>query len=115
MSIIPQTGEKLPDYDDGPADGVDIDAIHRWLIEHREWGTGAFGREITAIRSVLAALQAAGDATLIKNGTYRMMRQDGARIERLAAWLSNHGHGESVIEHAGNPVEAAINALKDAD
>lgn len=112
MTTLP-TGETLPEYDGGPADGVDIDAMHRWLIEHHEWGTASFGREVKAIRAVLAALQAVGDATLVKNGTYRMLRGDARDVERLAARLTNAGHAGLLIECGGNPVTAAI-ALLDA-
>lgn len=115
MSTIPQTGEKLPDYDDGPADGVDIDAMHRWLTANRRGWYAAPNMgdppAPKAIRDVLAALQAVGDATLVKNGTYRAMRRDGTDIERLTAWLSNNDMNATLIEHDGNPVSAAIDVL----
>lgn len=105
------TGETLPQYDGGPTDEpVDIDALWRWLIEHRPNGWDG-----SAIRDVLAALQAVGDATLVKNQTYRMMRQDGARIERLTAWLASNGYAEVIVQHDGDPVAAAVEALTGID
>lgn len=106
------TGETLPQYDDQHPEGVDIAALWSWLIEHRPNGwRNTIGRDGSAIRDVLAALQAVGDATLVKNGTYRAMRRDGADIERLAAWLANHGLSAALVEHGGNPVNTAITAL----
>ncbi len=109
MTTLP-TGETLPDYDDSPADGVDIAKIHQWLIDNRSW-TGAAYREAQLVRDVLAALQAVGDAQLVKNGTYRLMRRDGADIERLAAWLTHNKLGGKIVEHGGSPVDAAIAVL----
>jgi hypothetical protein len=106
------TGEKLPDYDDGPADGVDTHALHRWLTARSplRWDSNpaALNLEHDLIRDVLAALQAVGDATLVKNGTYRMMRRDGADIEALAAYLTREGYAGPLVEHGGNPVKTII-------
>lgn len=103
-------GETLPEYDDGPADGVDIAKMRAWLVEHRSWG-GSPSMNDPLIREVLAALQAVGDATLIKNGTYRLLRKDAADIERLAARLAR-GHIEMLVEH-GHPVDAANAVIAD--
>jgi len=103
-------GEKLPEYDDGPADGIDVLKLHRWLVAHRKSGSSPRYNE-ALIREVLDALQAVGDATLVKNATYRAMRRDGARVERLAAWLANHGEHTAVLDADGDPVEGAITAL----
>lgn len=104
------TGETLPEYDDQHPEGVDIAALHQWVIDHRSW-PGGIAIEMQRIRDVLAALQAVGDATLVKNGTYRMLRRDAADIERLAARLSRAGHAALVVESGGNPVTAAITLL----
>ena len=105
-------GETLPEYDDEHPEGVDINALWSWLIEHRPNGwRNTIGRDGAAIRDVLAAVQAVGDATLVKNGTYRAMRRDAADIERLAARLSRAGHAALVVESGGNPVTAAITFL----
>lgn len=115
VTILP-TGEKLPDYDDGPADGVDTDAMHRWLTGRLpDYWTSANIREKQLIRDVLAALQAVADATLVKNDTYRTMRRDGVDIERLAAHLSNTGHADLVVDRGGNPVTAVIALLTPLD
>jgi hypothetical protein len=107
------TGETLPDYDDQHPEGVDIDAMHRWLKERDpDYWTPVNIREQAVIRGVLAALQAVGDATLVKNQTYRAMRKEGADIERLTARLANRGHAELIIEH-GTPVDAAIAVIAD--
>ena len=125
MSTIPQTGEQLPDYDDERPEGVDINAVLAWLEERYpgNWGTpdhfDAVNQAIVraghrrAISLVLAAFQAIGDATLVKNGTYRMMRQDGNRVERLAARLANTDKAGLLIEHGGDPVSATL-AILDA-
>lgn len=111
MTMLP-TGEKLPDYDDGPADGVDINALWAWLLQNRPNGwRNTIGRDGSAIRDVIAALQAAGDATLVKNATYRAMRRDGTDVERLAAYLANHGHADLLVDRDGNPVTAVIALL----
>lgn len=120
MTTLP-TGETLPDYDDGPADGVDIDALWSWLVARRadRWGPDApvvikISEEKSQIRDVLTALQAVGDATLIKNATYRAMRKDGADIEHLAARLANTGRSHLIIE-CGGPVGAALAILTELD
>jgi hypothetical protein len=107
------SGETLPDYDDQHPEGVDIDALWGWLIKERPNGwRNTIGRDGSVIRDVLAALQAVGDATLVKNQTYRAMRKEGADIERLTARLANRGHAELIIEH-GTPVDAAIAVIAD--
>lgn len=117
MTTLP-TGEKLPDYDDQQPEGVDTGALYRWLVKHRpeHWGPDApvvthATEEVAQVRDVLAALQAVGDATLVKNGTYRLMRQDGTRIEQLAAWLANNGFADTLVEHNGDPAAAAVTLL----
>ena len=106
------TGETLPGYDEGPADGVDIDTVWDWLIQHRPNGwRNTIGRDGSTIRAVLAALQAVGDATLVKNGTYRAMRRDGADVERLGAWFANHGMSRMLVQHDGDAVSTAVTAL----
>ncbi len=113
MSIIPQTGEQLPDYDDGPADGVDPMRLCEWLATNRpERGWSVYPVDLDTVRDVLAALQAVGDATLVKNETYRLMRRDGADVERVAAWLSNNGYAGHIVEHGGNPIDAALAGLR---
>lgn len=105
-------GETLPEYDDEHPEGVDLYALRMWLIEHggSHWQHADQGVQLR-IRDVLAALQAVGDATLVKNDTYRAMRRDGVEIERLAAWLANHGFTAALVEHGGNPVSVTITAL----
>lgn len=99
-------GEKLPEYDDGPADGADLERMLQWLTEHRGWIVPGIDRAV--IREVLAALQAVGGATLVKNETYRAMRRDGTDVERLAAYLTREGYAGPLIEHDGNPVTTII-------
>lgn len=122
MTTLP-TGEKLPEYDDGPADGVDIDALHEWLRLRfpNSWGfpehLNDANRAVVErghrllIGQMVAALQAVGDATLVKNGTYRLMRRDGADIERLAALLSRVAP-LSLVECGGNPVDTVVAITK---
>jgi hypothetical protein len=106
------TGEKLPEYDDGPADGVDVTKMVEWLRDRHRSGRAmaswTFNDDAATVRDVLAALQAVGDATLVKNETYRAMRRDGVDIERLTAHLANRGHADLLIEHDGNPVATII-------
>jgi hypothetical protein len=117
VSTIPQTGEKLPDYDEGPADGVDIDALHRWLLANRRGWYAAPNMgdppAPAAIRDVLAALQAVGDATLVKNETYRAFTRDRADVERLSAYLAREGYTGPLVEHGGNPVTTIIAVIGD--
>jgi hypothetical protein len=110
--ILP-TGETLPQYDSPPeTGGADIWQLYRWCVENAGWpATGAAGYGLVA--DVIRALQTAGDATLVKNGTYRLMRRDGADVERLAAWLSNRGHADAIVGVGGNPVTAAITVIRD--
>lgn len=116
MTTLP-TGEKLPDYD-GPADGVDIDQVFAWLKTRRDWNDGQTAltgyQAHQTIRDVLAALQVVGDATLVKNATYRAMRKEGADIEHLSARLANTGHSDLIIENGG-PVGAVIAILDNLD
>ena len=118
MTTLP-TGEKLPDYADGPADGVDLHALHRWLTARAplRWDSNpaAPNLEHSLIRDVLAALQAVGDATLVKNETYRAMRRDGVDIEHLTAHLANRGHADLLVLHGGNPVAAIIAVATELD
>lgn len=107
-------GETLPEYDDQHPEGVDVAVLHRWLVANRHWG-GVVGRGYPAVSDVLVALQAVGDATLVKNGTYRMLRRDAADVERLAAQLSRAGHSALLVEHGGNPVTAAVALLNALD
>ena len=114
MTTLP-TGEKLPDYDDGPADGVDVAKMHAWIAARPGWYLGDPAPDVNMIRTVLAALQAVGDATLVKNATYRAMRKDGADIERLTAHLANRGHAGLLVECDGNPVAAIIAVATELD
>lgn len=92
------------------ADGLDLRILREWLVGHRPRSTGPW--TMADISDVITALQAVGDATLVKNSTYRAMRKDGAAIERLNAWMQNHGMAEAVVQRDGNAVEAAIDALQ---
>jgi len=130
MAVTPglPAGERLPEYDDEPA--VELETLRAWLVKRHPglWGqdsvsgihnapSGAlqtiaiYEREI--IRDVIAALQAVGAAQLVKNGTYRAMARDGRDVERLAAWLTN-SEPITLMEHDGNPVDAAIFLLNAA-
>jgi hypothetical protein len=116
------TGETLPDYDDGPSDGADVVAMRHWLRVHypdqwdapKDADSAARSRfeqdRARAISLVLTALKIIGDATPVKNATYRAMRRDSADIERLAARLANHGRSDLIIE-CGGPVGAALEIL----
>lgn len=115
-------GETLPDYDDQHPEGVDIDALHRWLMERspNRWGPDApviinMSDERAQVRDVLAALQAVGDATLVKNGTYRALRRDAVDIERLAAGLTRLGYVAEIVEHHGSPVDTALTIARLAE
>ncbi len=111
-------GEHLPAYDDEPR--VDPAALLEWLRQHHSSSGWAMplefdepsrlvvtGQQHTLIREVLQALQAVGDAQLVKNATYRAMARDGREVERLSAWLANN-EPLAVVEHMGDPVGAAI-------
>lgn len=113
MNYVLPTGEQLPGYDDGPSDATaaSVPRIMVWLTAHRGWKVEQFA----IIRDILDALQAVGDAQLVKNATYRLMRRDGADVERLAAWLANNNFDRAVVEADGNPVTAAITLLKILD
>lgn len=117
MTTTPQlpAGETLPQYDDQHPEGVDIEALHGWLATRLSdyWRIENI-RERTIIREVLTALQATGDATLVKNETYRMMRRDGADVERLAARLSRENPA-LLVECGGNPVTAVLAVLDALD
>lgn len=115
--VIPQTGEKLPSYDDEPA--VNAHTLRSWLIEHvpQRWsdaeGVIADGAEREIITDVIGALQVAGDATTVKNATYRALLRDRAAVERLAAGLTRLGLTAWVLEADGDPITAALQALAD--
>lgn len=105
MTTLP-TGEQLPEYDDPGEQPIDVAKLQAWMRDRQGWGApDAF------IRDVLTALQAVGDATLVRNATYRAMRRDGAEVERLSAWLVNHGMAHALMQADGNPVDAAITGL----
>jgi hypothetical protein len=116
------TGETLPDYDDGPSDGADVVAMRQWLRVHYpdQWDApkdataperSRFEQDrARAISLVITALKIVGDATPVKNATYRAMRKEGADIERLSARLANTGHSDLIIENGG-PVGAALEIL----
>jgi len=112
------TGETLPEYDDPGEQLIDTAKLHDWLGRtYATWNDGDLfgglaGRQVIA--DVIGALQAVGNATLVTNATYRAMRRDGTEIERLSAWMANHGMAETIIQTDGNPVDAAIAALATA-
>lgn len=106
------TGETLPEYDDPQEQLVDIAKLQAWM----GGGDAAWtASEQLIIKHVIAALQAVGDATLVRNATYRAMRRDGAEVERLAAWIVNHGMTHMLMQADGNPVDAAIAGLAAAN
>lgn len=121
MTTLP-TGETLPEYDEGPADGpVDIDKLRTWLAANRpdsvvgQYGPGrevASQQQRAVVRDVLAALQAVGDATLVKNPTYRALVRQGQDVERLAAGLHKLGHVEAILEADGDVVKAALATIE---
>lgn len=108
MTVLP-TGEVLPEYDDdrkpSPVD------LANWLDEHRPLPDGRPWAP-ARVSDVIDAVQSAGNATLVKNATYRAMRRDGRDIERLAAALDRVGANARVVEHDGNVVDAAIEGLQ---
>lgn len=112
MTTLP-TGEKLPEYDEPADDGIDMAKVQAWLVANRGVHVDWIGdpRTIHVIRSVVEALQAVGDATLVRNATYRAMRRDGADVEKLNAWLANHDLAELLVQHDGDAVAAAITGL----
>lgn len=117
-------GEQLPQYDDEPS--VSPGALLAWLRERRadllpvpsglddvnrskvDWAH----REV--VLGVLQALQAVGDATLVKNATYRAMVRDGRDIERIGAALHRIGAVGSLLEHDGDVADTAIDGLERA-
>jgi len=130
------TGEPLPEYTDD--DGhVSLAALLAFLRERvpKRWGQVSLrgGEEIfeppaelrdgmrghldmyerIIVQDVLAALSAIGDATVLKNGTYRAMVRDRADLEKLAAYLTNHGHELLFLEHDGRAADAAIELIDD--
>jgi hypothetical protein len=127
VSKIP---DDLPEYDDERH--TDAHVIREYLTKRipDRWGVmsvpdyndahslqpeqvvklGEYERVI--ITDVIGALLATGDATLVKNPTYRAMRRDGADVERLAAGLSKLGYTEVVVQADGNPVTAALTILE---
>lgn len=124
MSTAP-TGEPLPDYDDDPGP-VNPAALLAWVRRHRPLALPTphdlnddnqryvNAGHLDVVRAVLQALQAVGDATLVKNATYRAMRADGAAVERLGAWLIGHDHAGAVVEADGDVVRAAVGLLEAA-
>jgi len=102
--------EQLPEYHDDPV--VNPAVLMAWLRQQYPsfWGPV---EPLRAIGQVLQALQATGDATLVKNATYRSMLRDRADLERLAAHLLNGPHAAAVLEADGDPVAAAIRLLSD--
>lgn len=128
-------GERLPEYDDDPQ--VDAYAIQAFLRRNApgKWGTGSLGGatpgealhtsdevgdhalavyERELITDVIGALLAVGDATIVKNATYRAMVRDGREIERLAAGMSPLGLAGHLVRCDGNPVTAALATLEAA-
>lgn len=113
MTILP-TGEQLPEYDDEPA--VDPAALREWLRQKEplRWGSDSVPDlndahdlqpeqvrmlaeyESVLIADVLQALQAVGDAQLVKNPTYRAMVKDRADLERIGAALHRAGRAEEM-------------------
>jgi hypothetical protein len=130
MSTAP-TGERLPDYpDDDKAVTVQavLDLLRRaaplrWsdptlatsgvIRPDSPVANERYDREIIA--DVLAAVQTAGDAQLVKNGTLRALMRDRSEIERLAAYLANHSWARELLEADGNPVDAAIGIAERPD
>jgi len=108
-------GERLPEYDDEPA--VEPEALRLWLVRNlpMRWDANPFAHHLerSLVSDVVRALQAVADAQLVKNGTYRAMARDGRDVERLAAWLAN-SEPITLMEHDGNPVDAAIFLLNAA-
>lgn len=119
-------GETLPEYDDEQhADAYAIQDFLRQRLPDR-WGPeslhpGAVSAdamravglyERTLITDVIGALLTVADATLVKNPTYRAMVRDGREMERLAAGLSRLGLTDQVVTADGNPVTAALQALR---
>lgn len=87
-------------------DGAELLSVPRELQAGVSNVLGIYEQQIVA--DVLAALMFTADATLVKNDTYRMLRRDGAAVERLNAWLQNHGVVEAIVEHNGDAVAALI-------
>ena len=112
MTTLP-TGEQLPEYDDEPT--VDPATLQHWLTANlaQRWGResvsdprltsemldGMAVYERTVIADVLQALQAVGDAQLVKNPTYRAMIKDRADLERIGAALIRAGHAQEMAVH----------------
>lgn len=117
--IVDPDGPSVEQLYDDPADtgtGVDVGKLYTWLTEHRPgWeGRHPLGTpkiELQIVAEVLDALHAVGDATLLKNATYRALRRDVAAVERLNAWLQNHGEYAAILDKDGDAVEAAIGLL----
>ena len=102
-------GETLPQYDDQHAEGIDVEAIISKVISDGRigWGMTRTPEQRAIVTAVIRAIQAVGDATFVKNGTYRLMRRDGADIERLAALLSRVAP-LTLVECGGNPVDTVV-------
>jgi len=113
---IPRDTEQLPQYDDEQTVTASaVLALVRQLAPGR-WPAGAALDQTSQqmVLDVLAALQMVGNATLVKNETYRAMRRDGQEIERLAAGLSRNGLTAFLVEHDGNPVSTALTVIEQA-
>lgn len=109
------TGEALPQYDDERSEGVDIHALCAWLSVHRaERGWSGYPIDFETVKDVLAALQAVGDAMVVRNATYRALVRDQRAVERLNAWLANHGLADQLVIHDGDAVAAATELLGSA-
>lgn len=128
-------GESLPEYEDERH--TDAHVIQAYLRQHvpGKWGDASLGGTTPAealhasaevgdhalamyerelITDVIGALLATGDATLVKNATYRAMVRDGREIERLAAGLTKAGVVELLVANDGNPVTTALEVVAQA-
>jgi len=116
-------GESLPEYEDERH--TDAHVIYAYLLKHvpDRWtkcdcepgsGCSAGDGDLQLITDVIGALLATGDATLVKNATYRAMIRDGREIERLAAGLTKAGVVELLVANDGNPVTTALKVVAQA-
>lgn len=121
--------DDLPQYDDEPQ--VDADRLQRWLVANlpTRWGERSvpdvgdahslqpeqramlaeYERQIVV--DVVGALLTVGDATIVKNPTYRALVRDQRQLEQLAAALTRYGFNDHVVQHDGNVVAAAVDLL----
>ena len=127
MTTAPSTTpDDLPQYDDEPR--VDAFKLREWLVTSlaARWGpeslvagatmsdeqrgaVEAYERQL--IVDVIGALQVVGDATIVKNPTYRALVRDQRQLEQLAATLTRYGFNDEVVRHDGNIVAAAADLL----